>query len=559
MLAVCLLGLANRAQAGWSAVTAAPAGISTMMLLSDGTVMGQNSGGTGWYHLIPNSSGSYSSGYWTNDIHSMNYTRTYFSADMLQNGKVYVAGGELGNGSDYIEIYDPIANSWADYGPAYFGGMADAESDLLDNGDILLYPQASSGVGDDSFLFNPSSPGSSSNPSFTAVTPLNSLAESSWVKMPDDSILTVDSDQSSYGATTAERYVPSTQSWVSAGNLPVSIWANLPTGHIVGETGPAFLLPNGNAIFFGGNGNTAIYQAGTGTWVQGPSIPNSQVMADAPGAMMPNGKILLCVGPVLEDNANPNSPSDWQSPISFYEYDYSVGATGSFTQVLAPGNSSYTENDVTFPCRMLVLPTGNVLFTDGGSQLYVFQQDSGSLAAGQPAINGYSWNSDGSLKVTGTLFDGISEGAAYGDDQQMASDYPIVRFTSGSDVYYGRTYNWSSTSVQTGGRTMTTDVTVPPAVYDFPGTFSMQVIANGNASAAINFDSPVWVNFSYGGYPFQLGWYSFPYNTLAGGTNAVVSGGTVAIESSGTSSSETMTITKPMTIISVNGPSTIGN
>jgi hypothetical protein len=38
-----------------------------------------------------------------------------------------------------------------------------------------------------------------------------------------------------------------------------------------------------------------------------------------------------------------------------------------------------------------------------------------------------------------------------------------------------------------------------------------------------------------------------------------VSGGTVAIESSGTASSETMTITKPMTIISVNGPSTIGN
>jgi len=275
--------------------------------------------------------------------------------------------------------------------------------------------------------------------------------------------------------------------------------------------------------------------------------------------MMPDGKILLCVGPQLEDNANPNSPSDWTPPVSFYEYDYTVGATGAFTQVLAPGNSSDTLNTVTYPCRMLLLPSGNVLFTDGSSQLYIYQEDNGPLAAGQPTINNVSWNSDGSLQVSGTLFDGISEGAAYGDDQQMATDFPLVRFTSGSDVYYGRTYNWSSTSVQTGGRTMTTQVTVPPAVLDFPGTFSLQVVANGNPSGAVTFYSPVWVNFSYSGFPFQLGWYSFPYNTLAGGTNAVVSGGTVAIESSGTVSPETMTITKPMTIISVGGPSTIGN
>jgi hypothetical protein len=353
---------------------------------------------------------------------------------------------------------------------------------------------------------------------------------------------------------------------VSAGSTPVSVWVPLPNGNIVAETGPAFLLPNGNVIFFGGNGNTVIYEYPSGNWEQGPTIPNGQVMADAPGAMMPNGKILLCVGGQLSDNANPNNPSDWPTPVSFYEYDYSVGATGSFTRVLAPGNSSYTRNDRTYPCRMLVLPSGNVLFTDGGSQLYIYQMDSAALAAGQPTINNVQWNSDGSLHLTGTLFDGISQGAAYGDDQQMDTDFPIVRFTDGSgDVYYGRTYNWSSTSIQTGGRTMTTEVTVPPAVLDFPGSFTLQVVANGNPSAGVTFDSPVWVDFNLDSV-FQFGWYAFPYYTLPQGVSAITTsypGGTIGIrgdvQPSTGHESVPYTISAPMTIISVSGPSTISN
>jgi hypothetical protein len=155
------------------------------------------------------------------------------------------------------------------------------------------------------------------------------------------------------------------------------------------------------------------------------------------------------------------------------------------------------------------------------------------------------------------LFNGITQGAAYGDDAQMDSNYPLVRFTSGSNVYYGRTYNWSSTSVQTGGQVVSTDVSLPGTAFTYPGTYSLQVVANGNASGAVTFYSPVWVDFNYSGSPFQLGWYPYPYNTLAGGVSAVTSGGTIAIKAS--NSHETMTISKPMTIISVYGPSTVGH
>jgi hypothetical protein len=70
---------------------------------------------------------------------------------------------------------------------------------------------------------------------------------------------------------------------------------------------------------------------------------------------------------------------------------------------------------------------------------------------------------------------------------------------------------------------------------------------------------PVWVDFNYSGI-FQFGTYQNPYEKLASGVSAVASGGTIAINASSqpSTTSETLTISTPMTIISVAGPSTIG-
>ena len=84
------------------------------------------------------------------------------------------------------------------------------------------------------------------------------------MKLPNDNVLAIDSDQLSTGATTAEMYNPSTGTWqnaVTGGTVP-NIWPDMSGSGIVSEMGPAFLLPNGNAIFFGGNGVTAIYDNG---------------------------------------------------------------------------------------------------------------------------------------------------------------------------------------------------------------------------------------------------------------------------------------------------------
>ena len=559
LLALSLRLTALTAASPWTAVTPAPDNVQSMMLLSDGTVMAQDGTGTNWFRLTPDAKGHYFDGVWTtNDIKPMNYTRLYFASDVLPNGKVFVAGAEdsgtnaATDGSPWVEIYDPVANTWTDYGPAPFGGMADAESVVLNNGQVLVEPQAETNNGYSTYIFNPSG-GTWSAP----ITPLNVQWESSWVKLPNDHILTVDSGGQHAGAFTSEEFVPSSGAWTnaSAAPLPVSVWGYLP--HDVAETGPAFLLPNGNAFFLGGSGHTAIYQFATSTWIPGPDIPGGQVASDAPAAMMANGKILTCVGPPLDAS----NSYDWTSPISFYEYDYSAGSIGAFTPVISP-NTNYTSRAVTYICRMLDLPDGTVLFTDSGSQLYVYQPDSGPIATGRPAVDSVSWNSDGSLHLSGTLFNGISEGAAYGDDQQMATDFPIVSFTnSAGHVAYGRTYNWSSTSVQTGSRIVTTECAPPAGMLTQPGPFSLQVIANGNASNPFTFNGPVWVDFNYtSALNYYFGTYEFPYDTLADGVAAVDSGGTIALNGNvqPSVSPETMTISKPMHIISVNGPSTIG-
>jgi hypothetical protein len=114
--------------------------------------------------------------------------------------------------------------------------------------------------------------------------------------------------------------------------------------------------------------------------------------------------------------------------------------------------------------------------------------------------------------------------------------------------------------VMTSSRT----ATIPPAVFDFPNEYTLQVIANGDASAGVGFYSPVWVDFNYSG--IQFGFYQFPWETLPSGVSEIsssYSGGTLGIRGDVQPSvgveSVPYTISTPMTIISVSGPSTIGN
>jgi hypothetical protein len=464
-----ILGAAAPTQAGtWTALhNRAPDTIQLMLLLPDGTVMCFDGGGRACYKLTPDNHGSYINGTWS-QLASMASSRLYFSSAVLQNGKVVVAGGEYGSGTNSAELYDPQADTWSPTGPVLSGQRLfdDSISKVIANGNLLVCPVFAATSGGTT-IYDMNANTWSAGPRLFRGSYQD---EASWVKLADDSILTIDP----FGVH-SERYIPSLNQWINDSDVPVAMYD--PFGF---ELGAAFLLPDGRAFFMGATGHTVIYTPSgnnsPGTWIQGPDIPNSQATPDAAAAMMNNGKILCAVSPL------PTSSNHFPSPTSFYEYDYEAN---SFAQVNAP-NGSLTVSEPSYYTCMLDLPDGSVLMSQFGSQLHVYTPDGLPLTAGEPVVTSITPNLDGSYHLTGTGLNGISEGAAYGDDNQMNSNYPMVRLTdSNGNVYYCRIYQWSSTSVMTGNKVLSTEFFVPDTLPD--GFYSLVVVANGNPSDAVQF------------------------------------------------------------------------
>jgi hypothetical protein len=61
---------------------------------------------------------------------------------------------------------------------------------------------------------------------------------------------------------------------------------------------------------------------------------------------------------------------------------------------------------------MLVLPTGQVLFSDGGAQIWAYTPDGAPDPARLPVINSVVYNGGGLFTLTGTQLNGQSSGAA---------------------------------------------------------------------------------------------------------------------------------------------------
>ena len=467
---------------------------SLMLLLSDGTVMVENDptggGGSNWFRLTPDIHGSYANGTWTVRA-PMNYTRAGCSSDVLTNGNVFVAGGEYGTGGPTAEVYNSLSNTWTivpvptsllnppTQSPIWGGttpqSFGDSISETLPNGDVLVAPVAVE-YAHETMIFH-----AASN-TFTAGPNLKSSAqdEASWVKLPDGSILTIDPS-----STSTERYIPSLNTWVTDAHVPVVLYStnNGAAGAAPGELGPAFLLPDGRAFFCGSTPHNAIYTPSGGTspgsWVAAPDFPvsgtNAQGIPDGPAAMMINGRILCSTGPA----------NTFNGPISFFEYDY---VSNAFTQVNGP--TGLTFNAAPYYTKFLDLPDGTVLWNYGSQQLYVYRPDGAPVASGKPVITTITGNLDGTYHLTGTGLNGISEGAAYGDDAQMASNFPLVRMTnSAGNVYYARTFNWTSTGVMTSNKLVTTEFALPAALPS--GTYSLVAVANGIASDPVLFTTPL--------------------------------------------------------------------
>jgi hypothetical protein len=138
---------------------------------------------------------------------------------------------------------------------------------------------------------------------------------------------------------------------------------------------------------------------------------------------------------------------------------------------------------------MLILPTGQLLFSDGSSQVWAYTPDGVPNPALRPVINGVTYNGGGNFTLTGKQLNGQSAGAAYGDDDQMDTNYPIVRMVnSAGNVFYARTTNWSSVGVDGGSALQTVNFTLNPSLP--AGNYSVIVSGAGISSF------PLFVNIT---------------------------------------------------------------
>jgi hypothetical protein len=466
----------------WTAMVNQPTfNASTMLLLTDGSVMVQGESSKSWWRLTPDKLGSYQYGTWS-ALPDMANTREYYASAVLADGRVIVAGGEYsdaGSDTDKAEIYDPQTNAWTSIGNPGWGELGDAVSCLLADGRLLVGNLRDSRTA----IYDPATN------AWTATGNMSARSnEETWNLLPDGTVLTV----SCANHPNAEKYLPSTGTWVSAGSTPVEL---VQASSI--EIGPAVLMPDGRLFCIGATGHTALYTppaaaADPGTWASGPDFPADALgrllkAKDAPATLLPNGRVLCAVGPCGDLSG------DWAEPTMFFEFD-----GNSLTRVADPPNAGGR----TFEGRMLLIPTGQVLFVAGTAAMYVYTPDGGPAAAWKPTITNCPTDlrPGAAYTLEGTQLNGLSQAVSYGDDAQQATNYPLVRATRIADgtVSYWRTFGHSTMGVATGSTTVSTNFTVPAGIA--LDTYALSVVANGIASDPLT----VTVDAGYGTASYVL-------------------------------------------------------
>jgi hypothetical protein len=160
------------------------------------------------------------------------------------------------------------------------------------------------------------------------------------------------------------------------------------------------------------------------------------------------------------------------SPTRPRKYD---PTTNLLAEVGAPSNSGQ-------PCfmgRFLLLPDGNVLFTDQGSTVTMYTPGGAAKPAWKPVITSVpAFMAVGfDYLLAGLQFNGLSQACSYGDDATMATNYPIARLEGSGNVFYCRTAHHSTMAVATGTQPVATILSVPASVP--PGNYQLVVVANG--------------------------------------------------------------------------------
>jgi hypothetical protein len=466
-------------------------GASNPILLTDGTVLIQDTGFPDWWRLTPDSTGSYVNGTWTQIASLPNsYSPLYHSSAVLPDGRLIIEGGEYLLNLQQTElvptwsakgsIYDPIADTWTPIKPPSFftkvpglgQTIGDAQSVVLADG---TYMQADCCTKEQALL-----DATTLTWTQTGKNKYDPNDEEGWNLLPSGEVLAVDayvplSFPYLPNGKNSELYNPKTGAWHSAGSTIVQLWDSAKDcgGESVAtfELGPGVLRPDGTVFYTGANscgpGNTAIFNSLTGTWTPGPPFPDDLDIADGPAALEPNGKVIMAASPFF------GPPG-----VVFFEWD---GTT--LTPVVGTPNAPFEPSYIT---NLLVLPTGQILQTDFSNDVEIYTPVGTYEKAWAPRITSVPTfiGRGKTYQLSGVLLNGMSQGAFYGDDIQAATNYPLVRITNVNthEVIYARTHDHSSMAVASPD-VVSTNFDVPLGAE--PGYNTLVIVANGIPSAPV--------------------------------------------------------------------------
>ena len=139
--------------------------------------------------------------------------------------------------------------------------------------------------------------------------------------------------------------------------------------------------------------------------------------------------------------------------------------------------------------NLLLLPTGQVLAVDGTLDVEIYTPGAGDdddeavHQEWQPVITSAPkiLRPGKSYLLEGIRLNGMSQASAFGDEDQDATNYPLVRLinVATAHVFYARTHDHSSMAVASD-RISSTHFDVPASIET--GLSRLEVVANGIAS-----------------------------------------------------------------------------
>lgn len=368
-------------------------------------------------------------------------------------------------GSGYAELYNPALNTWSSISPA--DGSANGTLPVL----------SSSALG---FELGPE------------------------LRLQDGRVLVIGANNHT------AVYTPSTNTWAAGPDIAGTLsnaYGTLNNAAFGADDAPAALLPNGHVMLAADAGPSPLTYTGDTTAgvniisnmssTAGLQVGWAVAQADGTTTVIPSGTTITSIDSPTQihiSNAAKTTVTGFafvfggifSRPTELFDFDPVAGTISPVSPAIPDANLSVIGSYVT---RMLVLPTGQLLFSDSSRQLWVYTPDGIPNPALRPVLNNVSYNGGGVFTLTGQQLNGQSDTSAYGDDVESDENYPIVRLmTPTGNVYYCRTTNWSSTAVAGGSTVQTVNFTLNPAVT--PGNYVLVVSGAGISSF------PLFVNIT---------------------------------------------------------------